>query len=159
VTLLLSLVLAAQIAAPCKGSDLSGTFAVVPGSPGAGNIVYALRVKNTSSSRCTVTGIPGVTLLGRRGRRLPTHPFPAHPGALTAVLVTLAPGKTARATARFSPDVPGTGEPVNGRRCEPVAYRLLVRPNGGGTLSVPIRPPTPVCEHGGMQWSVLSQPR
>jgi uncharacterized protein DUF4232 len=159
VTLLLSLVLAAQMAAPCKASDLSGTFAVVPGSRGAGNIVYALRLKNTSSSRCTLTGIPGVTLLDRRGRRLPTHPFPAHPGALTAVLVTLAPGKASTATARFSPDVPGTGEPVNGRRCEPIAYRLRVRPNGGGTLSAPIRPPTPVCEHGGMSWSVLTQSR
>jgi hypothetical protein len=159
VTLLLSLVLAAQTAAPCKASDLSGTFAVVPGSAGAGNIVYALRLENTSTAKCTVTGIPGVTLLDRRGRRLPTHPFPAHPGALTAVLVTLAPGKAATATARFSPDVPGTGEPVSGTRCEPVAYRLLVRPNGGGTLRAPIRPPTPVCEHGGMSWSVLTQPR
>jgi len=159
VTLLLSLVLAAQMSAPCKGSDLSGTFAAVPGSPGAGNIVYALRLKNTSSSSCTLTGIPGVALLDRRGRRLPTHPFPAHPGALTAVLVTLAPGKAATATARFSPDVPGTGEPVTGRRCEPIAYRLLVRPNGGGTVSAPIRPPTPVCEHGGMQLSVLTQSR
>ena len=158
-TLLLSLVLVAQMAAPCKGSDLSGTFAGVPGSAGAGNIVYALRLKNTSSSSCTVTGIPGVTLLDRRGRRLPTHQFPSHPGALTAVLVTLAPGKTAKATARFSPDVPGTGEPVDGTRCERVSYRLLVRPNGGGTLRVPIRPPTPVCEHGGMSWSVLTQSR
>ena len=152
---LLSLVLAA----PCTGADLTGTFTAVPGSPGAGNIVYALRLKNTSSRSCTVTGIPGVKLLDRRGRRLPTHPFPAHPGALTAVLVTLQPGKTATATARFSPDVPGTGEPVDGTRCEPVAYRLLVRPNGGGALRAPIRPPTPVCEHGGMSWSVLTQSR
>ena len=158
-TLLLSLVLAVQMAAPCEGSDLSGTFTGVPGSAGAGNIVYALRLKNTSAADCTVTGIPGLTLLDRRGRRLPTHPFPAHPGALTAVLVTLAPGKTATATARFSPDVPGAGEPVNGRRCEAVAYRLRVRPNGGGTLSAPIRPPTPVCEHGGMSWSVLTKSR
>jgi hypothetical protein len=158
-TLLLSLVLAAQMAAPCTGSDLSGTFAAVPGSAGAGNIVYALRLKNTSAAACTVTGIPGLTLLDRRGRRLPTHPFPAHPGALTAVLVTLAPGKTATGTARFSPDVPGTGEPVNRTRCEPVAYNLLVRPNGGGTLRAPILPPTPVCEHGGMSWSVLTKSR
>ena len=156
-TFLLTLFLAAQMAPPCKAANLSGTFAVVPGSAGAGNIVYALRLKNTSATSCTVTGIPGVTLLDRRGKRLPTHPFPAHPGALTAVLVTLEPGKTARATARFSPDVPGTGEPVSGRRCEPVAYTLLVRPNGGGALRAPIRPPTSVCEHGGMTWSVLTQ--
>src|SRR5262245_11696807 len=156
---LLSLFVAAQMAHPCTASDLSGTFAVVPGSPGAGNIVYELRLKNTSGSTCTVTGIPGVTLLDRAGKKLPTHPVPAHPGALTAVLVTVAPGATAAATARFSPDVPGTGEPVMGGRCEPVAYTLLVRPNGGGTLRAPIRPPTPVCEHGGMSWSVLTQSR
>ena len=154
-TLLLSLVLAVQTAAPCKGRDLSGTFAVVPGSAGAGNIVYALRLKNTSASTWTVTGIPGTTLVDRSGRRLPTHPFPEHPGALTAVLVTLAPGKTA--TARFSPDVPGTGEPVDGTRCESVAYSMLVWPNGDGTLRPRIRPPTPVCEHGGMSWSVLTR--
>jgi hypothetical protein len=158
VTLLLSLVLAVQ-AAQCRGRDLAGTFAVVPGSAGAGNIVYALRLENTSGSTCTVTGIPGVTLLDRRGRRLPTHASPAHPGALTAVLVTLARGKTATATARFSPDVPGVGEPVSGTRCEPVAYSMLVRPSGGGTLRVRIRPPTPVCEHGGMSWSVLTRSR
>lgn len=158
-TLLLSLVIAAQMASPCTGAELAGTFAAVPGSAGAGNIVYALRLKNRSTAACTVTGIPGITLLDRRGKKLPTHPFPAHPGALTAVLVTLAPGKTATATARFSPDVPGTGEPVSGRRCEPVAYSLLVRPNGGGTLRAPIRPATPVCEHGGMSWSVLTQSR
>jgi hypothetical protein len=159
VTLLLSLVIAAQMASPCTGAELAGTFAAVPGSAGAGNIVYALRLNNRSTAACTVTGIPGITLLDRRGKKLPTHPLPAHPGALTAVLVTLAPGKTATATARFSPDVPGTGEPVSGRRCEPVAYSLLVRPNGGGTLRAPIRPATPVCEHGGMSWSVLTQSR
>jgi hypothetical protein len=157
-TLLLSLVLAAAMPPPCSAARLSGSFAAVPGSVGAGNIVYALRLKNTSSSTCTVTGIPGMMLLDRRLRKLPTHVRPAHPGALTAVLVRLAPGRTATATARFSPDVPGPGEPVSGRRCEPVAYTLLVRPNGGGTLRAPIRPPTPVCEHGGMSWSVLSQP-
>jgi hypothetical protein len=80
--------------------------------------------------------------------------MPAHPGALTAVLVRLRLGATAKATARFSPDVPGPGEPV-GKTCEPKAYRLRVTPNGGGTLTVPIQPPTPVCEHGGMSFSAL----
>jgi hypothetical protein len=158
VTLLLSLVLAVQTA-PCQARDLAGTFAVVPGSAGAGNIVYALRLKNTSRATCTVTGVPGVTLLDRRDRRLPTHAFPAHPGTLTAVLVALAPGKTATATARFSPDVPGVGEPVSGTRCEPIADSMLVRPSGGGTLRVRVGPPTPVCEHGGMSWSVLTRSR
>ena len=156
-TMLVSFLVATQLAAPCTAARLSGVFTVVPGSAGAGNIVYALRLKNTSSAPCTLTGIPGVVLLARRGTKLPTRPFPAHPGALTAVLVTLQPAQSARATARFSPDVPGPGEPVSGRRCEPVAYTLLVRPNGGGTLRAPIRPPTSVCEHGGMTWQVLTQ--
>jgi uncharacterized protein DUF4232 len=159
VTLLLALVLAASPPQPCKAADLSGRFAAVPGSAGAGNIVYALRLKNRSHATCTVTGIPGVTLLGVHGKRLPTHPAPAHRGALTAVLVTLRPGMSAVATARFSPDVPGQGEPVLKRRCEPVAYTLLVRPNGGGVLRAPIVPPTPVCERGGMSFTVLTSAR
>jgi hypothetical protein len=159
VVFLISLFLGVQLAAPCKGAQLAGTFAVVPNSAGAGNIVYALRLRNVSHTTCTVTGIPGMTLLDARGRRLPTHPVPAQRGALMAVLVRLAPGKAAVATARFSPDVPGVGEPVSGRRCEPVASTLLVRPSGGGTVRAPIRPPTSVCEHGGMTWTVLTLAR
>jgi hypothetical protein len=158
VILLLALLLGAQ-PHPCAAASLNGSFAAVPGSAGAGNIVYALHLTNTSRATCTVTGIPVVTLLDRHGRALPTHERPAHPGALTAVLVRLAPGRAAVATARFSPDVPGVGEPVSGRRCEPVAYTLRVRPAGGGTLRAPIRPPTSVCERGGMSWSVLTRPR
>ena len=150
---------AAQAAVPCTAAELAGTFAAVPNSAGAGNIVYALKLTNTSRKRCTLTGVPQVTLLDRRGKRLPTHQFPAHPGALTAVLVTLEPGRGATATARFSPDVPGPGEPTVGRRCEPVAYTLLVRPSSGGTLRAPLRPPTSVCEHGGMSWQPFTQPR
>jgi hypothetical protein len=153
----LTLFLAAQMSHPCTAAQLSGTFKAVPGSPGAGNIVYALRVKNTSAHTCYVTGIPGVTLLDRRNRKLPTHPRPSQPGALTAVLVTLAPGKSTTATARFSPDVPGTGEQTIGQ-CEPKTYWLRVAPNGGGTLRAPIQPPTPVCEHGGMTWTVFTAP-
>ena len=153
----LAVLFAAQIAPPCTGAHLSGTFKVVPGSPGAGNIVYALRVKNTSTRACFVSGTPVVTLLDRRGRKLATHTFPVQPGAGTAVLVTLAPGTSARATARFSPDVPGTGEQIKGP-CEPTSYWLRVTPNGGGTLRTPVQPPTPVCEHGGMTWSVFTRP-
>src|SRR5206468_10902668 len=122
------------------------------------NIVYALRLKNISSSECSVSGLPLGRLLGRRHNPLPTHVKAAFPQGLTAILVRLQPGQWTKATARFSPDVPGPGEPVAGRQCEPVAYTLLVRPNGGGALHAPIRPPTSVCEHGGMTWAVLTQP-
>jgi hypothetical protein len=138
---------------PCTGAMLGGTFKVIPGSPGAGNIVYRLRLKDTSSAACFVTGLPGVTLLDSAGHKLPTKSsFAGHPGMLTAVMVPLAPGTgTATLTARFSPDVPGPGEPVAGKQCEPTAYKLRVTPSGGGSVVVPISPPTPVCEHGSLQ--------
>lgn len=137
----------------CKGSQLSATFKVVPGSAGAGNIVYALRVRNRSTTRCSVTGLPVVRLLGPAGNPLPTHVRATFPGALTAVLVTLAPGRSARATARFSPDVPGPGEPTTKTHCEPIAAWLLVTARGGGTTRARILPPTSVCEHGSLQFS------
>jgi hypothetical protein len=139
----------------CKGADLTGRFAVIPGSAGAGNIVYALRLKNRSSSACSLTGTPIVELRGKTGKKLPTRIRPAHPGAQTAVLVTLQPGRQAKATARFTPDVPGPGEPT-GAQCEPRAYRLSVQPNGGGRTSVPIVPATPVCVHGTLTFSVYT---
>ena len=128
----------------CKGSQLAGTFAGVPGSAGAGNITYALRLKNTSKTSCSVTGL------------LATHIRAAFPGGLTAILVTLRPGQAARATARFSPDIPGTGEQIVGP-CEPTAYRLRITARGGGTTTVNVLPPTAVCEHGRLQFSAYGR--
>ncbi len=91
----------------CKGAQLSGRFAAIAGSAGAGNISYALTLKNVSKVPCTVSGLPAGQLLGRRGGKLPTHIRAEHPNELSAVLVRLQPGASARATARFSPDVPG----------------------------------------------------
>lgn len=137
----------------CTGKELAGTFNVVPGSAGAGNIVYALVLKNVSSSTCTLSGLPQGRLLDASAKPLPTHVVAAFPGALTSVLVRLTPGKSTRATARFSPDVPGTGEPAAGNRCERTAYWFRVAAQGGGTVKVKLRPATPVCEHGRLQFS------
>jgi hypothetical protein len=71
-------------------------------------------------------------------------------------MVILKPGKAAAETARFSPDVPGPGEGVAGRPCEPAAYKLRVTPTGGGSVVVPVKPPTSVCEHGTMTLPALS---
>jgi hypothetical protein len=139
----------------CKGTDLTGRFAVVPGSAGAGNIVYTLRLTNRTSAPCSVTGTPIVSLRGKSGKKLPTHIRPAHPGAQTAVLVTLDPGQRTKATARFTPDVPGPGEPTS-KQCEPKAFRLVVQANGGGTTNIPIIPATPVCVHGTLTFSVYT---
>lgn len=145
-----------KTAAPCRGSQLAGTFSVVRGSAGAGSISYRLVLRNLSSATCTVAGLPQGRLLSQTGKALPTHVRAALPGALTAILVRLAPGARAYATARFSPDVPGVGEPVAGLRCEPTAYRLRVTAPGGGTTTVKVTPPTPVCEHGRLLFSAYS---
>jgi hypothetical protein len=142
---------------PCTGSMLSGTFAAVPGSAGAGNIVYRLKVKDASTAACFVTGVPSLTLLDKNGGKLPTKgTFAGRPGMLTAVMIPLTPGTFAALTARFSPDVPGPGEPAAKGQCEKTAYKLRIAPSGGGTVTVPITPPTPVCEHGSMQLSTFT---
>jgi hypothetical protein len=142
--------------ASCSGAQLKGSFSVVRGSAGAGNITYKLVLKNASSRMCTLTGLPQGRLLGKTGKALPTHVKAAFPGALTAILVRLAPRATTFATARFSPDVPGIGEPAAGRKCEPTAWSFRVTGQGGGTTRVKLAPPTPVCEHGQLQFSAYS---
>jgi hypothetical protein len=132
---------------------LSGSFGVIPGSVGAGNTVYALRLRNRSHRTCFVSGLAQLRLLGKRGRPLPTHVVPAFRGARNTVRVALRPGAVSRATARFSPDIPGPGEPVD-HTCEPTAYKLLVTPSpGAGSFVTPVRPPTAVCEKGTLQLS------
>jgi hypothetical protein len=135
----------------CKASQLSGTFAVVRGSAGAGNIVYRLHIRNRSTSTCFVSGMPVVRLLGKTGAALPTKETPAHPGMGTAARIVLAPGRSAHADFRFSPDVPGPGEGAAKKQCEPTAWFLRVNAAGGGVVRVKVVPPTPVCSHGALQ--------
>ena len=141
--------------AACSGDRLSGTFAVVPGSAGAGHIVYRLTVKNTASSACYVSGLPQVQLLGTTGNALPTSVSPAQPGTGTAAKVSLQPGDSATADAQFSPDVNGTGDSTSGQ-CQPTATVLRVTAPGGGTIDAPIQPPTPVCERGSLHFKNYS---
>jgi hypothetical protein len=138
----------------CSGSALKGSFSTVPGSAAAGSISYLLALRNRSARTCFVTGLPVLRLLGRDGRALPTNARPTRIGIATAVLVRLRPGAWTSVTARFSPDVPGPGEPTAGRQCEPTAYRLRVSARAGSSTVVPIVKPTPVCEHGTLFVSV-----
>ncbi len=140
----------------CNGSQLSGSFKVIPGSPAAGSISYRLTLLNKSRSTCFVTGIPAVVLLDKQGKALPTSVRPARPGIATSAKVDLTPGSAAIADARFSPDVPGVGEGHPGP-CEKTAYWLAVSPApGGGSVRAPISPPTPVCEKGRLSFSLLT---
>jgi Domain of unknown function (DUF4232) len=144
------------VAAPaCTGSDLHGTFAGVPGSAGAGQISYLLTVTNASTHDCFVSGIPGAQLLGASGALLPTHVSAAHPGQGTAARIVLAPGSSASAQARFSPDVPGVGDRQAGR-CQPKAVTLRVSTIGPTTFDAPISPPTSVCEQGSLRFDLFA---
>jgi len=139
---------------PCRAADLGGTFNVEPGSAGAGQISYILRLENTSADTCFVSGLPTGLLIGEQGGALPTNVQPATPGAATAAKVVLKAHEAAVATARFSPDVPGGSEQTDGP-CEPRAFTFHLT-IGEGTLDVPIRPPTPVCERGTMFFSAFT---
>jgi hypothetical protein len=141
----------------CKGSQLAGTFRVVRGSAAAGSITYALRLQNVSAGECDVTGLPLGRLLGRKHNPLPTHVRASFPQGLTAILVRLQPGQWTKATARFSPDVPGVGEPAAGKQCEPTSYSFRVNAQGGGTTTVKMSPATPVCEHGRLFFSAYGR--
>ncbi len=148
------------VAQPCWPAALVAAFSEVRGSAGAGSITYRLRLTNGGPVACTVSGRPGLRLLDRRGRALPTRVSPDHPGTGTAVLVTLKHLASAIADARFSPDVPGKGEPSN-RACEPTATRVRVTlaSPGSGRVTAPVRPATPVCEHGAIVEGLLHRPR
>ncbi len=138
-------------AAPCKGSQLSATFNIIPNSQGAGNVSYALRIRNTSKTACSVKGVPVMHFFSRTGSPLPSHSAWDQRGHAT--LVTLQPGGYASSGSRFSPDVPGVGEPTN-NVCEPTSYIALAQiPPANDAVAAPIGPPTAVCEKGSLGMS------
>jgi len=145
---------AAPPAAPatCVANHLSGAFTGVAGSAGAGSISYRLRLQNDGTAACSLNGLPDAQLVDAQGADLPTDVQSSHrpPPASTVVLE---PGEAAVAEARFSPDVPGPGE--SGVPCEPKAEILRVT-SGGEFVEVPVRPPTPVCEHGRLAFDNFS---
>lgn len=139
-------------ASRCSGDDLQATFSAIAGSAGAGQIGYELVLTNTSAAACSVSGIPVATLLDKTEGALPTQ-ISSAPGGGTAPVV-LQHGDSAKADARFSPDVPGTGEQQTGP-CERTAFFLRVTAVGG-TVNAAVSPPTPVCEHGALSFSAFT---
>jgi hypothetical protein len=124
----------------CVASDLTGTFQVLQGSAGAGNIVYTLKVTNASQGPCGVRGIPGLDVLDANGGKMATRV-----SAVTGPqpLVTLQPGDSATSQIRFSPDV----DP-----CEPgTATTLRVTLPDASSLDVKFDPATKFCGGGSLQ--------
>jgi len=129
----------------CTAHDLTATFQVLPGSAGAGNIVYTLKVTNAAQAACTVHGAPDITFLDAAGNAMPAHVSPSGgPGAVVA----LQPGDSATSQVRFSPDVdpcdPGTATTLN------VAFP------GNSVLETKINPVTRLCGAGSLQPGAFS---
>ena len=128
----------------CQGTDLKAAFVEIPNSAGAGQIAYALVVKNSSQGACFVQGIPKGTLLGASGTELPTR-VRGSGGAAKRIVLPL--GASATAQARFSPSVAGDGDSQTGA-CQPQAHTFQLSAQGGGVTEAPIKPPTSVCQQG-----------
>jgi hypothetical protein len=121
----------ASAALACRSAQLSarlGRFGVAAGSVGG---VAVLR--NDSSEPCALEGYPGLRMLDRAGRRIPTH---VHRGAsMTAPAVavrrvTLAPGGVARFHIGFT-DMTGYGF----AHC-PVSARVAPTPPGAASAII-----------------------
>jgi hypothetical protein len=138
-------------AKPCQGTDLAGSFVLIPNSAGAGQIAYTLTVRNSSPGPCSVRGIPKGTLLGANGTELPTR-VKGSGGSVKPVV--LPPGASATAQARFSPDVAGQGDSQSGA-CQPAAHTFQLTAGGGGVTEAPIRPPTSVCQQGTLHFEAF----
>jgi hypothetical protein len=127
----------------CAPAHVSAMMTQIPGSGSAGHIDYRVAIKNRGAASCTLGNHPGLRLLKTNGQRLPTH--------VTKLgrqrLVTITPGHSASARLHFSPDIPGPLEPVRGL-CQPVAHKVTVFLTPTKSVVGPVRPPTPVCEHG-----------
>jgi len=145
--------------APCQASALAAAFTKVPNSNAAGSVLYTLRLTNKGSTTCSASGRPRLQLLDGKGKNLPTRVVSAV-GKGKAGTVSLAHGKSAAATARFSPSVAAPGESQKGA-CEPnaVRVRITLSPPARGSLTAPVRPPTPVCQHGHIELSPLRAQR
>ena len=132
---------AATSASACTAHDLTGTFQVLQGSAGAGNIVYTLKVTNASQGACTVSGFPSIAYLDANGAALPAHIQPDRVGPVS--VVTLQPGGSAKSDVRFSPDV---------TPCDSgTATTLRLTMADGSTLDAKIDPATHLCGAGSLQ--------
>ena len=138
-------------ARPCQGTDLTAVFTLIPNSAGAGQIAYALTVKNSSQSPCWVQGIPKGTLLGANGTVLPTN---VKGSGGTGRRIVLPPGASATAQARFSPDVAGDGDSQSGS-CQPPAHTFQLTAQGVSVTEAAIKPPTSVCQRGTLNFEAF----
>ncbi len=105
----------------CTGAtDLHLRIPDTKGSKKAGITYYTLDFTNTSSSVCSLSGFPYVSMISRAGRQLGSAA--GHPRMTVVPLVRLAPGATAHTTLAYY------GGKVSGASgCGPVATAYELR--------------------------------
>lgn len=118
------------------GRCYSNQLSVHPGqsSGAAGSVSRIVTFTNTSSSTCTLTGYPGMQMLGSSGQRLATT---VHRGAAATVpalavrTVTVAPGGTASFVAGWA-DATGYA----GETCPTSSRVEITAPNDYSSLTI-----------------------
>lgn len=134
----------------CTTAEMpTGTWRVIPDSEGAGHVAADIALRNTSDHACTVAGYPGVSLLASNDHPLPTNVVKDTSATVTTIKV--APGAWVHSEMRYSPNVPGPGEPQNGQ-CEPMTVHALAQLPGDSAWSrITLDKPTTVCEKGELE--------
>jgi hypothetical protein len=112
----------------------------------AGTIHLIFTFRNRSATTCTMFGYPGMRLLNKHHRAMPTTVI-REPATEQSVLV--APGGRASFAASYS-DVP-TGS----QRCPAATYAAVWPPNDFRTLTVAFPFPAQVCGGGMHVWPVV----
>ncbi|MBW8806016.1 MAG: DUF4232 domain-containing protein [Catenulisporales bacterium] len=133
----------------CTAGEMpAGTWKVVAGSEGAGHVAADISLRNTSTHSCTVAGYPAISMLASDQHPLPTNVV-RFPTAVTTV--TVAPGAWIHSEVRYSPNIPGPGEPQTGE-CEPMTVHALAQlPGDTAWAKVTLPTPTAVCEKGTLE--------
>jgi Protein of unknown function (DUF4232) len=135
--------------AACPASGLGATYTMVFGSNATGHVEYTLTLTNRGRGSCTVITPLTLTLLGAHGQALATNPqYSSGPSQH----VVLAAGQWAQAVSELSPDLFGPGEPATGS-CEPIAHALRITIGGESVRAA--MDPTPVCQHGTIEFDRL----
>lgn len=133
----------------CTHSRVVVKMTEIKNSFGAGHVSYRLTVHNNGPGSCLMSTYPPLQLLTAKEKRLPTNVIRTEKPKTNLIPM----GETAKATLRFSPDIPGPREPQTGP-CETKAAKISVELSSSRAVG-PVEPPTSVCQHGKMTMTPL----
>jgi hypothetical protein len=113
----------------CHRSQLRAQLGQANGA--AGSIRISATFRNTSSSTCSLEGYPGMQMLNKAGKKIPTSVHRGLPGTAPVRTVSLAPGGAARFYMGFA-DATGYGN----KKCPASARVKVTAPNDFSSITV-----------------------